>query len=324
MSTLDHVASCPARAAIAGNPSDGHGGAVVATVVPAVRATVRVRSSSRFEIADTGLAYDSIAELSRRVTEEGCGDVQPLVPAALAVLHRHLAARISPHHVDVRSTIPRGVGLAGSSAIVIATIRAMAAAHPGEAWARSVVAEPGLLASLSLAAERDVLGIAAGLQDRVVQAFGGTVAMEFGPEHLHTVHGLEVGAYRHLGRLPDALFVAYRADTAADSGQVHAAVDPTDPEFRTAMGRAAGAARAAAEAIEAGDLAALGAAMDLTFDQRASVMPLDPAHVEMIDVARAHGASVNYTGSGGAVIVLATDDRARTALELLGCGILDL
>ena len=255
---------------------------------------------------------------------EGCGDVQPLVPATLVTLHRRLGARISPHRVEVRSTIPRSVGLAGSSAIVIATIRAMISAHPDEPWARSLVAEPALLASLALAAEREILGIAAGLQDRVVQALGGTVAMEFGRDATRTIDGFEAGTYRRLNGLPSGLFVAYRAEAAADSGQVHAALDPDDPAVRHAMQRAADAARMAAEAIDARDVAALGAAMDETFDQRAAVMSLDPLHVEMIDVARAAGASANYTGSGGAVVVLAPDDRARVALTRLGCDILDL
>ena len=324
MSSTVHTASCPARTAIAGNPSDGHGGAVVSTVVPAVAATVHVRRSDRFEVAGTDLIAASLHELVERVAREGCGAVQPLVPATLVVLHRHLGARMAPHRVDVHSTIPRSVGLAGSSAIVVATIRAMISAHTTEPWARSLLAEPALLASLALAAEREILGIAAGLQDRVVQTLGGTVAMEFGPESTRTVGGFEAGAYRRLGSLPSGLFVAYRAEAAADSGQVHAALDPDDPAVRDAMQRAASAARLAVDAIEAGDTAALGAAMDETFDQRASIMSLDAAHVEMIDVARAAGASANYTGSGGAVIVLAADDRARTALTGLGCDVLDL
>jgi glucuronokinase len=324
MSPTVHSASCSARAAIAGNPSDGHGGAVVSTVVPAVAATVRIRRSDRIEIAGTNLVYGSLEELSERVGEEGCGDVQPLVPATLAVLHRHLDARLDPHLFEVRSTIPRSVGLAGSSAIVIATIRAMIAAHADAPWAGSLVAEPALLASLALAAEREVLGIAAGLQDRVVQTFGGTVAMEFDHDSMHTIDGFEVGAYRRLGTLPGGLFVAYRAAAATDSGQVHAAVDHEDPAVRGAMRRAAFAARAAVEAIGASDVMALGTAMDETFDQRASIMRLDPEHVEMIEVARTHGASANYTGSGGSVIVLANNSAARNALVALGCGILDL
>ena len=324
MSSIRHTATCPARAAIAGNPSDGHGGAVVSTVVSAVAATVQIQRSDRFEIAGTDLVYRSIEELSDLVDTEGCGDIQPLVPATLAVLHRLLGAQLDSHRVEVRSTIPRSVGLAGSSAIVIATIRTMAAAHADAPWARSVVAEPALLASVALAAEREILGITAGLQDRVVQTLGGTVAMEFGPESMRTVGGLSVGTYRRVAPLPAGLFVAFRDTAATHSGDVHGGVDPDDSRVRDAMRRAATAARAAADAIEVGDAVTLGAAMDETFDQRAAVMDLHPAHVEMIDVARSHGASANYAGSGGAVIVLASDSRARAALDSLGCGLLEV
>jgi glucuronokinase len=79
-------------------------------------------------------------------------------------------------------------------------------------------------------------------------------------------------------------------------------------------------------AIESGDVDMLAAAIDATFDQRASVMPLDPAHVEMITVARAHDAAANYTGSGGAIIVLPRDGsgaQVRAALAALpGCATL--
>ncbi len=324
MMSYEHIAMCPARAAIAGNPSDGHSGAVVSTTVPAVAATVRIQTSKRFEVAGTDRVYASIEELSDRVDEEGCGDVQPLVPASLAVMYRLLDAQLNPHLVYVSSTIPRSVGLAGSSAIVIATIRAMMAAHMEARWARSLVREPALLASLALVAEREILGINAGLQDRVVQTFGGTVAMEFGPDSMGTLGGLAIGTYRRIGPLPSGFFVAYRADATSNSGQVHSNVNPGDSSVREAMRRAAQAARAATDAIEGGDAIALGSAMDKTFDQRASVMVLEPKHVEMIKVARANGASANYTGSGGAVLVFAHDNAARTALAALGCRIINL
>lgn len=324
MSSPGHSASCSARTAIAGNPSDGHGGAVVATEVTARAATVRVRRNDRFEVAGTDLAYDSIDELVERVAMDGCGEVQPLVPAALVVLHHHLGARIATHRIEVHTTIPRSVGLAGSSAIVIATMRALVAAHPDAPWARALDEEPTLLASLALAAERDVLGIAAGLQDRVVQAFGGTVAMEFGSAHTRTIRGLEAGTYRSVGRLPHDMFVAYRVGAPTDSGQVHAAVDGTADAVRSAMARAADAGREAADAIESGDVARLADAMNATFDERAAVMDLVPDHVEMIEVARANGAAANYTGSGGAVVVLASDGRARAALQGVGCELVEL
>lgn len=339
MSTTPLTSTVPARAALAGNPSDRHGGAVVATVVPSLRATVTATPSRRFEFAGFSSTFGSVDDVAtwldgrRRLDGrqlDGTADSgdQPLVQAALVVLRRRLGAHLTPHRFEVSSTIPRSVGLAGSSAIVIGAIRTMIAAHRTEAWANVLQAEPEVIASLALDAERNVLGIAAGLQDRVVQALGGVVAMEFGGVHLRQVHGLEVGTYRSLDALPDGLFVACRPATAGDSGLVHAAVDPSNPALRRAMERAGEAGRAAADAIDRGDVEALAAAVDATFDQRAGVYTLDRAHVEMVEVARASGASANYTGSGGSIIVVPVDPlgaaRARAALLDLGCSIDEL
>ncbi len=321
---LSHSSSVPARAALAGNPSDGHGGFVVATPLHALQASVDAHATDEWTIAGTDLSYASIDELSARVTSEGCGDVQPLVPAALAVLHRTFDAALRPHHIAVSTTIPRSVGLAGSSAIVIATMRTMIELHRNDEWAQRLIGDPSMLASAALLAETEVLGITAGLQDRVVQSFGATMAMDFSPGSGTSVNGLQSGNYRQLGELPGKLFVAYRSEAASDSGHVHAAVNPADTAVRTAMQRAADAGRAAAAAIDAGDARALGTAMDATFDQRAEIMSLEPAHIEMIQVARANGASANYTGSGGAVVVLAPDDSAADALRSLGCTLVNV
>ncbi len=157
-----------------------------------------------------------------------------------------------------------------------------------------------------------------------MQTFGGTVAMEFGPASMRNIDGLDVGTYRRLGPLPSGLFVAYRTDAACRqrSGPRRRRFHRPCRSMMPCAERPTPLARPPTRS-RCGDVVALGAAMDETFDQRASVMSLDPAHVEMIEVARDHGASANYTGSGGAVIVLAPDDRARTELAALGCDIVD-
>ena len=136
--------------------------------------------------------------------------------------------------------------------------------------------------------------------------------------------GIPVGTYRALGTLPPGCFVAYRPGTSGDSGLVHRAVDPLDERVRAAMARAADAAREAADAIERSDAASLAAAMDATFDARSAVFDLDPAHVEMVEVARFHRAGANYTGSGGSVVVSAPDRHAAVALDGLGCTVVSL
>jgi hypothetical protein len=67
--------------------------------------------------------------------------------------------------------------------------------------------------------------------------------------------------------------------------------------------------------MRSGDLAGLGAAMDGSFDVRASIVDLDPAHVALVEGARGCGASVNYAGSGGAVVGLGPDAAVTEAVE---------
>lgn len=71
------------------------------------------------------------------------------------------------------TNIPRQAGLSGSSALVLATLRCLVEVH----GVQDRVHAPDLPA-LALAAEGS-LGITAGLQDRVVQTYGGCVYMDF-------------------------------------------------------------------------------------------------------------------------------------------------
>jgi glucuronokinase len=63
--------------------------------------------------------------------------------------------------------------------------------------------------------------------------------------------------------------------------------------------------------------------VDRSFDAGRRMLELDARHVEMVQCARASGASANYTGSGGAIIAVCPDvairSDARRALKALGC-----
>lgn len=71
--------------------------------------------------------------------------------------------------------------------------------------------------------ETEELGITAGLQDRVVQAYEGAVHMDFTPEGMAATDG-SMGVYTRLraAAMPP-LFLAYAADPS-DSGRIHAPV----------------------------------------------------------------------------------------------------
>ena len=114
-------------------------------------------------------------------------------------------ARCRARSRELATTIPRGVGLGGSSAIVIATAaRAVRAASASSSTRR------GSPASRSRSRPRSS-GSRPGLQDRVAQAYGGLTFMDFAAMRFEPLDP---------ATLPP-LVIAWREDAAADSGSVH-------------------------------------------------------------------------------------------------------
>lgn len=259
-----------ARTGLVGNPSDGYGGATVAVTLRNFQAQVEAQWAGRPAVGE------------------------PLIRAAVARFERECRALPQPVSIRCRSTIPREVGLGGSSAIVIATLRALAELTGTEI-------ERERLPALALAVETEDLGIAAGLQDRVVQAYGGLVFMDF-ERHRH--EPLEAS-------LLAPLFVAYLPSAGTASGSVHADVRARfaagEPRVVAAMQTLATLAHEARAALIARDHDAFAAALDAGYDMRASIFELDPRHTRMIDEARDLGLSATYTGSGGAIAGIARD-----------------
>jgi glucuronokinase len=126
-----------ARAALLGNPSDGYGGRTISFTFRNFAADVEVEEAAR-------------------------GDVQPatgrpLLEATLAAFRRHVEAGggaigESELAFEWRTTIPREVGLGGSSAIVIAALRALCSLY-------DVSIPRETLPALALSVETEGLGI---------------------------------------------------------------------------------------------------------------------------------------------------------------------
>ena len=312
--TVQH--HCPARAAIAGNPSDGYGGAVVAVPVDACRATVRVDAHARFEIDPAPTDDDTFttwADLAEHVDRFGYRGSRPLLLATLRRFAAHTGHQPRPVAIRLSTSIPRSVGLGGSSAIVIAALRCL--------YDINELAPPSNdeLASLALSVETDELDIGAGLQDRVVQAYAGPVLMEFGADDQRVVGGLTAGSYRpvrwdHLA----SLVVATRPHEAEPSDLPHndlrSRYRSGDERVLAAMVTLADCARRAAAAIEHGDHSALAGAIDDTFDTRLSITTATTGQRRSVEILRASGGAANSTGSGGSIVALARDDQHRAAL----------
>ncbi|WP_320670480.1 mevalonate kinase family protein [Patulibacter defluvii] len=323
------VGRAPARAALAGNPSDGHGGRVVALALADFGAIATAEPATGIACGDGHVVHRSPAALLARCERDGHDHPQPLgrlLTAATARLLRWLEERGRPQpaagvRLTATTTVPRQVGLAGSSAIVVAALRALR-----NHWALPL--DDRALVRVALESETVELGIAAGLQDRVALACGGLVALDVAPAH---VCDGAVGRWRRLdpGRLPP-LLLAWDPAAGESSGAVHgdlrARRQRGDRAVAAAMADAAAAADDFVAALAAGDRDALGRAVDATLDARLRVIDPSPRHRRLAEIARDHGAAVNFAGSGGAVVALRPADpaTARTLIDAwtaAGCAV---
>jgi glucuronokinase len=233
--------------------------------------------------------------------------------------------------VTYDTNIPRQVGLAGSSAIITAFVRAMMKYY--ELGPNDV--SLSLIPSLVLSVEAQELGINAGLQDRVAQVYEGLMHMDLSDcydQDKPATQRPQVGKY---SRLPlkwlegHPFFVAFARDPS-DSGKIHSDTRARwlrrDPEVEKGVQELAQCADQCVEALGAGDRATLADLMDRNFSIRRRLYGdacLGAWNLEMIRIARENGAAAKFPGSGGAVLGLMRPgqslEKCRAALESAGC-----
>lgn len=319
-----------ARAGLLGNPSDGFGGRTISLILRNFEAVVTLSESSDLHIEhqeqdrDT---YRDLDHLAATISRQGYYGGARLIKAAIKTFHDHcrdqgIELEKRNFTAGYRSTIPRQVGLAGSSAIITATLRALMAFHrveiPREQQPQQI-----------RAAEWDELQIAAGLQDRVIQVYEGLVYMDFSHEVMNEAGR---GRYEELdpGLLPP-LYVAYRTGPEKVSGKVLNALrfrwDLGDHEVITSLGRIADIAAEGREALLEEDVDRLNALINENFDLRSGIMEISDVSRQMVESARAVGASAKFTGSGGAIIGICRDEamfaRLEEAMEPLGARVIE-
>jgi len=306
-----------ARAGLLGNPSDIYGGRVIALALANFRASVAIEPAAAFEIvpgADDRLVQPSLREAAAALDAFGCDDGVRLLRAALrkAVELRGGIADLADgdprlrFRISYATSIPRQVGFSGSSAIVTAALRALAA------WLGFPLAA-GALADAALACETDELGITAGPMDRVIQAHEGVLFMDFAKPRAP-------GSLRRIdaARLPP-LFVAWDPSAGAPSRKVHGDVRARwltgDTDLRRVIEELAALADDGLACLEAGDGAGLRMAIERSFHVRARAFPLSERDRALVEIARKSGAAAKLCGSGGAVIGALADDAAWPPLE---------
>lgn len=295
------------RAALVGNPSDGYHGRTIAFVFRNYQASVELYETPELELMPAKRdhnVFSCIDALCADVSQYGYYGGIRLLKAAVKTFgdfcHRE-RIQLEKKNFTIRysSTIPNRLGLAGSSAIITAAMRAMMEFY-------HVKLSPAILANVVLATERDELGIPAGLQDRVAQAYNTPVYMDFDREFM-AANG--IGRYLPI-EIPKELnlYVAYRTDLAEGSEVLHSRLredyEAGVPRVLAAMEEWGNLTCAVKAALERHAFSEIPALLNRNFDLRCEVCPnaVSAKNRRMVELARSVGASAKFTGSGGAII----------------------
>ena len=300
-----------ARAGLLGNPSDQYFGKIIAVSVKNFSARVALDESPDLRIvpsAQDAEVYKDDQEFVERLRLYGYYGSQRLIKAAVKTFFEYCRGQnilTPPKNFALRhdSDIPRQVGLGGSSAIIVAAMRALMGFYGVK-----IPDEP--LPTLVLNAELKELGIHAGYMDRVIQVYEGCVYMDLDRE---LIGGRGFGRYERLdAALLPPLYIAYRPDLGKVSGAVHnelrTAYDRGDTAVIRTLKEIAGLAEEGKKSFEQGDFSRWPELMDRNFDLRSRMMTISPSNMEMVRTARRCGASANFAGSGGSLVGIFKDE----------------
>lgn len=294
-----------ARAGLIGNPSDGYFGKTISFIVRNFQAEVILWESPQLEIlpaARDHSVFDSIQSLKKDVVSFGYYGGVRLLKATIKqfydyCLKNDLSLAQRNFTLQYQSNIPSQVGMAGSSAIITACLRALMDFY-------EISIPKAIQAKLILAVENNELKIPAGLQDRVIQAYEGVVFMDFDKQLMES---RGYGEYQELdpGLLPP-LYIAYSSGLAEGTEVFHNDIkgrfNRGDPNIVEAMDTWADLAQQVRELLLDGRGNEIGPLIDANFDLRVKNYRMSEGNTRMVQAARSCGASAKFTGSGGAIV----------------------
>lgn len=314
-----------ARAGLLGNPSDGYYGKTLSFTFKEYCVELQLTESARLrfvpgEVDDA--SFDNAYDLVRNLRLYGYyGGVRMLKAVSKLFFEYCFEHSIELPKVnftaEYKINIPRLVGLSGSSAICSAMLKALMRFYNVEI---PIEETP----TICLRAERDELGIACGLQDRVVQMYNGLVFMDFERSYLEQ-NGF--GKYEKLDTKLPNLYLSFDPNRAEESGKAHKAVRSLflaeNVEVKNIMESLADVAQNGRDALLSADYKTLNELIDLNFDLRSKIFNISEENKAMVSAARSVGASAKFAGSGGAIVGLYEDEEQfanlSSALSVIGC-----
>ncbi|OZJ02792.1 hypothetical protein BZG36_04418 [Bifiguratus adelaidae] len=329
------IARSYARVGLVGNPSDGYHGKTISVLISNFWAEITLipREQSQVDYGAISILPNPVADphhfsnlrsmaiISRT---DGYDNGDRLLQACCKVFYEHCenaGLNISTQRgfkVLFETNIPRQVGLAGSSAIVNAFWKALMRFY----GLTEQDISPSLQASLVLSVERDELGISAGLQDRVIQAFGGCVFMDFEKWFMER-NGYGQYESIDIAHVPD-LWMSY-VPNPKDSGKMHNSVKQRwlagEPEVVEAMQTFGSYAEQAKATLLEGNTRKLASLMRANFSLRRAIFgdaALGKDNLRMVEIGNAYNCAAKFSGSGGAVIGLWDGEEGQRTKDLAG------
>jgi glucuronokinase len=318
-----------ARAGLLGNPSDGYFGKTIAFLCRNFRARVLLFPSARLEIRPSKAdmpVFESLEDLHAITRWRGYYGGIRIIQALLVRFmdyckQQGIELENRNFTVEYESTIPLRLGMGGSSAIIVAALRAVSQYFGVE------IPLP-VQANLVLETETKELGVPAGPQDRVIQVYEGLVYMDFAKELM------ERQGYGNYERMDSALlpnlYLAYRTSLSEGTEVFHSNVrerwNRRDPEVVEAMATWASYAAQGRQALLERDYRRLNQLINANFDLRAKLYGISEGNLEMIHAARRVGATSSFAGSGGAITGVYEDgamlQRLRETMQAYGVAVI--
>lgn len=313
------------RVGFLGNPSDGFGGKTIGFPFRNFQAEVVLWPSEELKFLpneEDADEFSNITDLYKSTQNQGYYGGVRLIKAAISVFYRYCKEgkiKLSEKNFTAtyRSNIPQQRGLAGSSAIIISTLKALIDFY------QIKEIPPAILANIALEAEVAELGIAAGLQDRVVQSYNRPVYMDFSKAAFDKNNG-SYGDYLVFSESLLPAMALVWVDTMSESGKVHSSVrsrfESGDQTVISAMEQFASYAETGFQALKSTDTKKINKLVNANFDLRyklygGKVVGLE--NIKMIQEIRGLGASAKFTGSGGAALLVASENKINSICQKL-------
>jgi glucuronokinase len=343
----EHSERCYARIGVMGNPSDGFNGKTLSALIGNFYATVTIKANGNARGCELiphpkydPTRFDSLEDLHDHTSQHGYYGGIRLLQATCRVffdyltrsgLHERILSTANGEKngftMSYDTTIPRCVGLSGSSAIIVAAFRSLMIFH--NITLNQIGIEKDVFPSIILSIEKSELNISAGLQDRVIQTYGGLVHMDFTGNDgsllarapstisLSNINNIKPGGVyvsQDPTLLPD-MYLAYNIRVGGDSGAVHSTVkdrwQQQEPELVQCMQELGSYADQALQALINKEYHIFCECIDKNFAMRRKIYSdkvVGEKNIEIVDIALKHNMAAKFTGSGGAILMVRNDD----------------